>query len=181
MEQAVDRNDTMENLESRQFVSFFINDKIYGIDIRLVNEIYPKVEITPVPLTEPFIAGLMNIRGQIVLVVDLAVIFGQEKCKISPDSHIIILKTYREIRHIQSFAMKNLESLDDKPIAFLADQISDVQDIKSDEIEDIPGHINPRIAYFLEGIIKLDERILTIINPGKILEGTEIKLDDQSM
>ena len=59
--------------------------------------IHPDISITEVPLSKEHIRGLVNIRGQIVLVMDISVIFGHEPLSITDDSQLVILKTAQEI------------------------------------------------------------------------------------
>jgi len=90
-----------ESTGIRQFVSFFLNDRLYGFDIRIVKEITPPVQITPVPLKQREVHGIVNIRGQVVLVLDITVILGGKEHSIKADSQIVILKTSREIKAVR--------------------------------------------------------------------------------
>ncbi len=86
----------------KQLVSFFLDDQLFGIDIQLAREVNPDINIIPVPLARKEICGLVNIRGQVILVVNLSALLGMPPRIPTSESHIIILKTTQEyIRQIQ--------------------------------------------------------------------------------
>ena len=65
----------------KQFVTCYINNQTFGFDIRLINEVNPNVNIIPIPLVEYFVVGHVNVRGQVVLILDLMFMFGKKDLK----------------------------------------------------------------------------------------------------
>ena len=152
-----------------QYVTFYLNEKLYGFDIRLVNEVNPSVDIMEVPLCDPHVRGVVNIRGQVALVIDIMVIFGYTRRPVLDASHIIILKTKQDLIRVKKVHSEiDLDGFGDKPIGFLADMIGDVVTVSSDEIENPTQQIEKADSQFISGIVKLKETLLIIIDPNKL-------------
>lgn len=155
----------------KQYVTFFSDEQMYGIDIRLVSDVYPQVDIMPVPLTAAHIRGLVNIRGQVVIVMDIAVILGKKERPITSKSHVIVLKTISDLRRIGvSDTDFNISNFEDKPVGFLADQVGDVVSVFKEDIEKPTQHIKKTDFQFIGGIIKLDNQLLITIEPDRIIK-----------
>ena len=155
-----------------QLVSFFLEERLYGLDIRIVKEINPNVTITPVPRTPPHIRGLVNIRGQVVLVMDIAVIFGRAPRPVTEDSQVVILKTAQELRNVRGLP----DSFDttvfgDKPIGFLIDRIADVTEVPGGRIEPAPPHLAETNAKCFAGVVRMGEGLQIILDAGEMLQG----------
>ena len=153
-----------------QFVSFFVSGDMYGLDIQIVKEVNPNITISNVPLSKDVIRGLVNIRGQIVLVMDIAVVFGQEARTVTGESQLIILKTAQEIQQISLVDLEiNCDLFGDKPIAFLVDSIGDVVTIPEVNIEPTPPHIDEGNASFIKGVSKLGDKLISILNAEEMI------------
>lgn len=153
-----------------QIVTFYIKDKMYGVDIRLVNEANPNPSIFPVPLSGPYIRGLVNIRGQVVLVFDIAILFGYPKSPITDESHIIIMKVEQALLRIPELDSKiDISKFGNKPIGFLVDKIGEVLNIVDEKIEPPPQRDSNADSMYMEGIVKLKNQVLIILNPEQII------------
>jgi len=152
-----------------QFVSFMVDGHLYGLDIRLVKEVNPNTNITPVPRSPKHIRGVVNIRGQVVLVTDIGVIFGGSFRPITPDSHIIILKTSQEICRVAGTEHIQDERFGDKPTSFVVDQIGDVVSSEEKEIDPPPMHLDRTNAKFFQGVLRLETGILSILHAAEML------------
>jgi chemotaxis signal transduction protein len=113
--------DTHEVLE-HGLACFYLGDAAFGLSIRLVREINPHLEITPAHKAPSYVRGLINLRGQIVTVIDLGERLGLGLRTIGPESRLVILKTNSELAALERC---ELESCEDK-IGFLIDRIADV-------------------------------------------------------
>ncbi|MCD4719858.1 MAG: chemotaxis protein CheW [Desulfobacula sp.] len=138
-----------------QYITFRLADNLIGINILDIREIVPYIKITKVQQAPAFVLGLINLRGQILIVLDIGIFLGLEKRDIHPDSHIIIFKH--------------------KDVGFIVDQIGDVIGADQKYIESIPANIEPDIQKYMENIINLPQEILMILNAQKILSTTQIK------
>lgn len=134
----------------QQFISFRIENFLFGIDIRQVREINQLLDITPVQQAPDYILGLVNLRGQIVTIFDIAVKLGLPERSIGPDTHNIVFKN--------------------EDAGFLADEIGDVMDIEREAIEVPPVNMSGKMGRYVEGVVRLDSELFLILSPGKILE-----------
>lgn len=156
-------------MPARTFVSFELDNQLFGIDIMVVREINRHLDLTGVPLSTDFVRGLVNLRGQIVTVLDLKTRLGLSAAKITDVSHNIILKTESDL---VEFGTQSDEPLfiPDKA-SLLVDEIGDVITVDIEEIESPPANIGAIDGKFLSGIIKLDNTLMGIISVTKVLEG----------
>lgn len=153
----------------KQLVSFFLDDQLFGIDIQLAREVNPDTNIIPVPLARKEICGLVNIRGQVILVVNLSALLGMPPLLPTSESHIIILKTTQEyIRVRNRDTSKHAEIFGDKPIGLLVDKIGDVVSVLERNIEPPPQHLDESRSQFFEGITR-GTPLLSIVNVEALL------------
>lgn len=160
----------------RQFVTFYLKEKLYGIDIRIINEVNTNFNIISIPLTEPYVRGHVNVRGQVVLIIDIMVILGLEISMITGNSHIIILKTYNDLLRIKNISEEiDLSLFGDKYIGFIADNIGDVISVPIDKIENPTKYIENEFSKYISGVFKFDKNILTILDPKILVHHKNIK------
>jgi purine-binding chemotaxis protein CheW len=154
----------------RQYVSFELDRGLYGFDIQTVKEVNPSTDITFVPRSPPHIRGLVNIRGQVVLVVDISVLLGRGVRPITSSSQVVILKTSQEIRRVRSLAADlSPERFPDKPVGFLVDRIGDVIAVQEGRVQSTPPHLDEAEAKYVQGVVYLDDRLLVILNAVEML------------
>ncbi len=162
----------------KQFVTFYVNENFFGIDIRVVNEVNPNVNIISVPLSDPHITGLVNIRGQVVLVMDIKTIFNNKKSVITDKSHIIILKTKDELsRSMNLNGDFQFEKYSDKLCAALVDMIGEVVAVSDDEIAEPTRYTGQFDRKFISGVVQLKDKLLIILNPAELLWRQEDELE----
>jgi purine-binding chemotaxis protein CheW len=140
--------------ESRQVSTFYLNDLLFGIDVHAVQEIIRGQRLTRVPLAHPAIRGLINIRGQIVTVIDL-----KERVEIPRNGEAdgacegpnVVVRT------------------ETGPLSFQVDAIGDVVDVEDSTFEAPPDTVSPSVRDLLLGIHKLDGRILHLLSTDKLV------------
>jgi purine-binding chemotaxis protein CheW len=159
-----------KNANTLQYVTFYINKRLYGIDIKMVQEVSPGTKISSVPLSKKHISGLVNVRGDVILVLDLAVIFNNSISKITDTSHVIILKTEQKLLQLNDMSL-NLKStgFGSKPIGILVDNIGDVVEIDLKDIESPPSNVDKKNAVYYESVAKLKDDLLIILNINEII------------
>jgi len=151
-------------------VTFYVEERIHGVDIRVIKEINPTVSITPVPRAPRHIKGLVNIRGQVVMVMDIATIFGRGPQQVGEESQIIIMKTAAELRSVPGLpATFDSAPYGDKPIGLLVDRIGDVVSLPPDAIEPPPPHLHGGSAGYFDGVTEIGDTLLVILDVGKML------------
>ncbi|HAJ79530.1 MAG TPA: hypothetical protein DCO75_07125 [Fibrobacteres bacterium] len=153
----------------KQFASFHINDNLFGIDIRLIREINRNIDITGVDSAPDFIRGLLNLRGQIVTVVDIGIRMGlrnvEEKIK---DYRCIVLKTSEELAAKRS-EDSSIEETSRDLVALYVDDIGDMANIEEKEIESPPANIGEIEGKFISGVAKLEKELLIILKVRDLL------------
>ena len=156
--------------DTQQYVSFELDGSLYGLDIRIVKEVHPNTRIAPVPRSADHICGLVNIRGQVVLVIDIAVVFGRPSRPVTDESQVIIMKTAAEIRRIRDCTeVTDPDRFGDKPVGFICDRIGDVVRINRPHMEAAPPHLAEENARYIEGVVGLGQRTLVVLNAVEML------------
>lgn len=136
--------------DERQFATFWLGERLYGIDVMKVQEVTHPMKLTDVPLTSPFVIGLINLRGQISIAIDLRNLFQME--------------TIDNLTHGMSVVSK----INDQLFSFYVDRIGDVIQASAKDFEDSPETIDPSIKSFMGGVYKTADNILSIIDVEKV-------------
>ncbi|HOJ63705.1 MAG TPA: chemotaxis protein CheW [Spirochaetota bacterium] len=145
----------------RQLILFSLGKGSYGIPIENVFEIKKMEEITIVPKAPKFIEGVINLRGNVVPVVDLRKRFGMEKAEITKKTKIIIV----EIKKRQ--------------FGLIVDSVAEVVTLSNDQIEPSLPTVSGLKAEFINGIGKLNDKLIIILDISRILQSSEdIKVEE---
>ncbi|SHM11258.1 purine-binding chemotaxis protein CheW [Caldanaerovirga acetigignens] len=144
--------------EIRQLVVFKLGQEEYAVDIMQVNTIERMMPITRVPKAPDFVEGVINLRGEIIPVIDLKKKFGIATGEVTGDTRIIIVM------------------LDDLTVGMIVDSATEVVQLAQDSIEPPPSVAGNISSDFLEGIGKIGERLLIILNLEKILKPGEAEM-----
>jgi len=131
-------------------VTFYLGDFLFGIYADKVMEINKDLDITPVPLAPSFILGIMNLRGQIITVIDLA-----KKINFQV-----------ETRPRLNLIVRN----QDEAVSLLIEKISDILEIPETKLEEPPEKIEGFDKEYVDKIYQLPDRLLAIIKVEKIFE-----------
>ena len=139
---------------TQKFVTFWIHDELFGVDILDVQEVTPLIDITPVYHAPNEVMGYVNIRGQIHLVLDMRVLMGLPEGDIGKESRIIIFKS------------KIAE-----PFGILIDRVGDVLEVSTELIEPETRNANKEMKrQLVSGVCKLKEQLLILLDARKLLE-----------
>jgi purine-binding chemotaxis protein CheW len=130
----------------QQFCTFFLKDQFFGVPVQQVQEVIRYQEMTRVPLTPPVIRGLINLRGQIVMAVDLRRCFAMED---RPESQL---------------PMNVVVRTEDGPVSFLVDEIGDVLEVEEASFERPPETMPGRARELVRGVYKLRERLMLVLD-----------------
>jgi purine-binding chemotaxis protein CheW len=143
-----------------QYLGFFSGEEEYAISILRVKEILQYEATTRVPGTPPSIRGVINMRGSVVPVVDLAVRLGLPESRVSKRTCIVIVEV----------------DLEGEPtvIGLMVDSVSQVIDLGSDDIQP-PPPFGPRVRIdYLIGMGRLGQRLILLLDIDRVLSATEI-------
>ncbi|HQE66351.1 MAG TPA: chemotaxis protein CheW, partial [Bacillota bacterium] len=128
-----------------------LENEEYGIDILRVKEIKEMMSITRVPNTAHYVRGVINLRGEVIPVIDLRKRFNLTEGTDNNNTRIIIV------------------SVDDIIVGFIADYSSEVVEISSDAIEEAPDGIGSVDQDYISGIGKVGERLIILLDVVKII------------
>lgn len=145
-------------LDSRagKYLTFFLENEEYGVEILKVQEIIGRMPITPVPRTPSYIRGVINLRGKIHPLMDLKVKFGMERTEITDETCIIVIKT--------STIMMGI----------LVDRVSEVANIAAGEIEDTPSFGAGIDTEYLLGVGKTGGKVRLLLDIEKVITAKDI-------
>jgi len=136
----------------QQILTWLIEDRLFGIDIAHCREVDKDKEIVTVPHAKEQIAGIVNLRGDVVTVIDLRVLLGHDKRE--NDSGNVIIRLKSKTAHI----------------AVKADAISDVINIAGGQIEGTPAHLSENEIRFISSVAMTEKGLAVILNPDEILK-----------
>ena len=139
------------NCAGGKFLAFFLGDEEYGLEILKVYEIIGMQPITPVPRTPSFIRGVINLRGKVIPVMDMRARFGMPAIPDTEETCIIVVKA-------QGVQM-----------GIVVDRVSEVLDIRSEEIEDAPAFGAQVNTEYILGIGKCNDSVKILLDIDKVL------------
>ena len=135
----------------RQLSSFIVHDLLFGIDVQEVQEAIRHLEITRVPLSPPLIAGLLNLRGQIITAIDLRVCLGLPERSATQVPVNLILRTQEGL------------------LSLLVDEIGAVLEPGQDSFELAPSTLRGRLKGFIRETYKMPDRLLLILDTRRLV------------
>ena len=129
-----------------EFVTFYVGDLLIGIDIHNVEEINRQVGVTPVPQAPSQVCGVINLRGEVVTVIDLRNVLGMGRTEITRNTRTVVVNSGNE------------------EIGMLVDSVADVVLMRADEIDRPPANISGVDGRFFKGVHKLDRTLLVVLD-----------------
>ncbi len=145
-----------------KYLTFLLGDKHYAISILKIKEILEYGSVTPIPKMPDFVCGAINLRGKLVPVIDLLERLGNGKSEIEKRSCIVIVE--------MKFASEVLS------IGVIVDAVSKVMDFKNSDIETAPSFGGSIDTGFIEGMGKVDEEFVIILNIDRVLSLDDLAL-----
>jgi purine-binding chemotaxis protein CheW len=143
-----------------KYLTFTLAEEEYGIGILKIKEIIGMMPITPVPQTPEFVKGVINLRGKVIPVVDLRLRFGMEEIGYTERTCIIVVEIASGTGTVQT--------------GIVVDAVSEVMNIKADDIEDSPSFgTNLNTAYIL-GMAKMEGGVKILLDINMVLSAAEI-------
>jgi purine-binding chemotaxis protein CheW len=147
-------------IEGGKFLTFLLDQEIYGIAIKKAREIIGLMEITHIPKTKSYIKGVINLRGKIIPIIDLRLKFGMAEKPYTDRTCVIVIEIgAQDGRHLVGVAV---------------DTVAEVVNIQKGEIEPPPEYGAQIEGDFLAGIGKLKEKVVMILNIEQVLSREEI-------
>jgi purine-binding chemotaxis protein CheW len=164
-EQVYSEISTELDADQNQFLTFTLSGEVYAIEILSIREIIDYGDLTTVPMMPDFIRGVINLRGSVVPVVDLAARFGDQPAAITKRSGIIIIE------------LADGESTIN--IGVVVDGVNAVLEIPPGDIEPPPSFGARIRTDFIRGMGKVDGKFLVLLDVAKVLSVDELSLLDE--
>lgn len=138
-------------VESQQFSTFFIGDRLYGIDVMKVQEVTKALPMTPVPLAPKYVHGLINLRGQISTAISLRDLFSLNEPAPTEQMNVVC-------------------RISDLLISFLVDRIGDVIEVSHNDFQPTPDTLSEEIRKFMGGVFKTPTELLSVVEVERVTE-----------
>ena len=130
----------------REIITFEVEGQIFGIDIMAIREIRAWTPVTRLPRVPHYVAGVVNLRGTVLPVVDLAARLGWNATEASARHAIIVSQIAGQAR------------------GFIVDSVSDIVTIAGDAIQPPPANADAGVVQFLEGLVAVEDRMVMVLN-----------------
>ena len=141
-----------------KFLTFVLGNEEYGVEILKVREIMGIMEITTVPQTPDYMKGVINLRGKVIPIIDLRLKFAMPEVEHTKETCIIVA----EVGAAQ--------------VGVIVDSVSEVTDIKGEDIEEAPSFGQGIDTNFIMGLGKTKKKIIILLDIEKVLTTEELKM-----
>jgi purine-binding chemotaxis protein CheW len=151
----LDKNVADNNDEVSQWITYKLGEETYGINVMQVQEVLRHTEIASVPGSPEYVLGIINLRGNVVSVIDTRSRFGLPPSDITDNTRIVIIES------------------DDQIVGVLVDSVAEVVDLCTSEIESAPNVGTEESAKFIEGVSNRGGELLILVDLNKLLDDEE--------
>jgi purine-binding chemotaxis protein CheW len=138
-----------------QLVSFRLGSEEYGVDIAQVQEIIRLVEITHVPRAPRFMEGVINLRGQLIPIIDLRTRFGMQRVAATKSTRIVVTE------------------IAGKRVGMIVDSVSEVLNIPTDHVEEAPDMVAGVGTEYIAGVGKVNDRLIIMLDLAMVISHQE--------
>lgn len=143
------------NDEVLQWVTFQLEEETYGINVMQVREVLRYTEIAPVPGAPDYVLGIINLRGNVVTVIDTRSRFGLMGGEITDNTRIIVIESERQV------------------IGILVDSVAEVVYLRASEIDTTPSVGTDESSKFIQGVSNREGKLLILVDLNKLLSEDE--------
>jgi purine-binding chemotaxis protein CheW len=154
MAKVAEKNDT-SNDPILQWVTFRLQGETYGINVMQVQEVLRYTEVAPVPGAPSYVLGIINLRGNVVTVIDTRHRFNLQEGELTDNTRIVIIETEKHV------------------IGILVDSVAEVVYLRQSEIEVAPNVGNDESAKFIQGVCHKNNELLILVDLNKLLTSEE--------
>jgi purine-binding chemotaxis protein CheW len=143
-----------------KYLTFALGKEEYGLEILKVREIIGYMDITAVPRTPDYVKGVINLRGQVIPVVDLRAKFSMDPTARTEQTCIIVVEIHQDGRRLST--------------GIVVDRVSEVLSISSDKIEEAPSFDASVHIDFILGMGKIGDSVKILLDIDKVLSAQEV-------
>ena len=137
--------------EVSQLVTFRLKDETYGINVMQVQEVLRVSEIAPVPGAPHYVLGIINLRGNVVTVIDTRMRLGLATSEVTDATRIVIIESAKHV------------------VGILVDSVAEVVELRQSEIDHAPSVGNEESARYIQGVASRDDDLLIVVDLNKLL------------
>ena len=141
----------------RELITFEVGGQVFGIDIMAIREIRAWSPTTRLPRVPSYVAGVVNLRGTVLPVIDLAARLGWRATEPTPRHAIIVTQQGAQIS------------------GWIVDSVSDIVTISTDQLQPPPVTSNDSIVMFLEGLAAIDDRMVMVLNLSALCDEHQLE------
>jgi len=141
--------------EALRWVTFRLENEKYGINVMQVQEVLRITEIAPVPGAPAYVLGIINLRGNVVTVIDTRNRFGLASVETDDSSRVVIIESEEQV------------------VGILVDSVAEVVDLQPSEIETAPNVGTEESVKFIQGVASYDGELLILVDLNKLLSDEE--------
>ncbi|MDN4503110.1 chemotaxis protein CheW [Alteromonadaceae bacterium BrNp21-10] len=141
--------------EVLQWVNYRLGEETYGINVMQVQEILRHTEIAPVPGAPDYVLGIINLRGNVVTVINTRARFGLPTAEVTDNSRIVIIESEEQV------------------VGILVDSVTEVVYLRSSEIDSAPAVGTEESAKFIQGVSNREGELLILVDLNKLLSDDE--------
>jgi purine-binding chemotaxis protein CheW len=138
-----------------QWVIFRLDNETYGINVMQVQEVLRYTEVAPVPGAPPYVLGIINLRGNVVTVIDTRLRFGLLQTETNDQTRIVIIETENQV------------------VGILVDAVAEVVYLRQSEIETTPNVGNEETAKYIQGVCHKNKELLILVDLEKMMSDEE--------
>lgn len=151
-----------QNASEGQYLSFILSKEVYALDILSIKEIIEYNTLTEVPMMPDFIRGVINLRGDVVPIIDLKVRFGKGSTTIAKRTGIVILEAKADNESTQE-------------IGIIVDTVNEVIEINQEDIVAPPGFGTSICPDFINGMARSNDSFIILLNANRLLSLDELE------
>ncbi len=141
--------------DTMQVVSFKLGSEEYGVDIAQVQEINRMVAVTHVPRAPQFMEGVINLRGQLIPIIDLRTRFGMSRAEHTKNTRIVVTE------------------IGAKRVGMVVDSVSEVLRLPVEQVEPAPEMLTGADTEYIRGVGKIEDRLIILLDLARIISGAE--------
>lgn len=144
-----------KQIELLRWVTFKLGQEIYGVNVMQVREVLRYTDIAPVPGAPSYVLGIINLRGNVVTVIDTRLRFGLPPSEVTDNTRIMIIESDKNV------------------VGILVDSVAEVADLNISDIDDTPNVGTEESAKFISGVCNRKDDLLILIDLTKLLTDQE--------
>ncbi|MDF2182576.1 chemotaxis protein CheW [Neptuniibacter sp. CAU 1671] len=159
-----DESGVIKSSDSRQYLSFLLDNEEYGVDILRVQELRGWTPVTRIPEMPNYIKGVLNLRGAIIPVIDLRQRFGLPPREYGPTTVVIVVKVET--------------GTSERAMGIIVDAVAETYTLEKNEIQPAPNFGGVINSEYITGLTSQDDTMIVLIDIDALLNSDELAIED---